>query len=133
MLRNTRFQQCDVFNDRVVLAVAPLRTQRLERAAPAVLNPPLRLVAGGGDRKVHCSVDQTNTCSTTPARTFGSQSKQTLRGSRAGDVRATSFDNCEVLSNVDLCAAPFLEQRSPHDGFGVHTEQFGFWRVAGCR
>lgn len=51
-----RLPTARIFNDRIILAVAGIGVERLERVTPVIRESPLGLIAHGGDDKVNRSV-----------------------------------------------------------------------------
>jgi hypothetical protein len=88
--RQSCLQQCGIFHDSVILAVAPVGLQRLERRAPAIVNAPLRLIARRRDREIDSPVDQANASQTRATGALRDNSQQLSRG------RGTGFSGTAV-------------------------------------
>jgi hypothetical protein len=96
VLRKTRGAQRQIFDNRIVLTVAPIGLQRLERRAPTIGNAPLRVVAGRADGEIDRTVDQSYPGTAGFADAARAQRDQFLRGRRANDIRATLCDRIEL-------------------------------------
>jgi hypothetical protein len=87
-----------------------------------VLDSPLGLIGGWGDREIHRPVDQTDARSAGATPTFGDNIQKLSRGLGTRFLLATAREHPFFMADFKLDGMPFRCQTSD-DGFSLHAKQ----------